>query len=1142
MIIKNGKVLAINSVKHDDTLEGTGLSGDKLRLSQTVREVIENKQNKLTPADNTIAISNDKIKVNTSGISAQQIHPSVFDPYASKNWVNEQGFLKQVNLEPYALSADVRREFDASAAWVNERFDNIPGAEAYYGGNGIKVIGHQINLTADVVSHNELKDASAAAVNSATTWVTNQHYLKEADLSNYATKEYAREASATAVSTTQNWVNGQGYLKSDALDPYAKTSDVNAQFNATSAWANNKFQVKGNYLTSASLDNYYKKNEVYNKTEIDAILADFGGFRVVEGNAQEHYAPRVDSDGKLSDGSEPNEKTIYLTKVSTLLEDNYKEWIWRGETSFECIGTATIDLSGYVTDQELAAELLKYYTKDQVNEMFQLTSAWATETFQPIGNYVSASKLTEYYTKAEVDEEFIETSSWATDTFQKKGNYVSATDLDNYYTKSEINTEFTETSSWATDTFQPIGEYVSATKLDEYYTKTQTDTEITKQIDDLSATVSSEYAKKTDIHEYTAGPNIEINDYVVSGRDWTDEISTKQDKLTNEQLSAISSVSSIQAVSGDWVTSASDIISAAGLAYFLVKDGDSSKWQGVNLATLGGSYNVVSEDEALLHVATARDEDKTTFTLSAKDWANEIAAKVDQDEFDETINYLSASIDNVSGAVNTVSAAVDTVSGAIDGLSATIDSMSATVEDNYVKKGEIPEPVFYDISAKYAMAQSGTYNDKDYYFISGAEIIGNNGVSAEYNANTNSWDVGLSANDLEYMYDTYRSNNTVISAGTIIPFAGTNYHNIVVDSNGMITLPETTNKFTFCINEVIEDNNPGTHAYLLNKLILSADNNTQIVSTQSFYPTEVGTSNATIAITVDHTVDPTRKYCVVYGGSEIPASAHLNVTASIVEEVVSMSDNGTIMNDYTANDPINVNNDDRKIGLNYDSQIFTLNSNNELTLTNGSGEEPIDPEVFDKLVNSINGRIVEAIPIGLINNTQQLGINETWAYLTRPMIEFEMNPHTTARIMISNATANASTLQVAIYELNESDYTLKLMWWSEDYVIPPADPSNPSGEAKKGSHTLHRHANCVTTNTIHPEKLYYVMLLNYNQQTSILGFKNELTSDIGSYDIAYHNTNKAQGTDPRGLDGALVDALGQTGGASNKPYVAFRNE
>ena len=202
MIIKNGKVLAINSVKHDDTLEGTGLSGDKLRLSQKVRDVIDNKQNKLTPADNTIAISDDKIKVNTSGISAQQIHPSVFDPYASKNWVNEQGFLKQVNLEPYALSADVRREFDASAAWVNERFDNIPGAEAYYGGNGIKVIGHQINLTADVVSHNELKDASAAAVNSATTWVTNQHYLKEADLSNYATKEYAREASAAAVSTT----------------------------------------------------------------------------------------------------------------------------------------------------------------------------------------------------------------------------------------------------------------------------------------------------------------------------------------------------------------------------------------------------------------------------------------------------------------------------------------------------------------------------------------------------------------------------------------------------------------------------------------------------------------------------------------------------------------------------------------------------------------------------------------------------------------------------------------------------------------------------------------------------------------------------------------------------------------------------
>ena len=38
MIVKNGEIIAIGKVKHDDTLSGTGISDDKLGLSQKVRE------------------------------------------------------------------------------------------------------------------------------------------------------------------------------------------------------------------------------------------------------------------------------------------------------------------------------------------------------------------------------------------------------------------------------------------------------------------------------------------------------------------------------------------------------------------------------------------------------------------------------------------------------------------------------------------------------------------------------------------------------------------------------------------------------------------------------------------------------------------------------------------------------------------------------------------------------------------------------------------------------------------------------------------------------------------------------------------------------------------------------------------------
>ena len=356
MIVKNGEIIAIGKVKHDDTLSGTGISDDKLGLSQKVRDAIGNKQNKLTPADNTIAISNDQIRVNISGISAQQIHPSVFDPYASKEWVS-QGFLPSTALDSYALSADVRNEFDASAAWINERFDNVPGAESYYGGNGIEVIGHQINLTADVVSYDELNQASATAFDTASSWVTDQHYLKETDLNNYATKEYVREASAAAVSTIEDWVEGQGYLTSVSLEPYAKTSDVNAQFNATSAWANTTFQPIGDYASATDLEEY--------KNQVEQNLENI----------------RTSLDDKLNRSETTEWDIIEYSAGSGIKIQDHK-----------------IEISAdYVAPADLTEVLDNYYTKDQtsaataISDEFTNTSAWANDTFQTKGEYVSAS-------------------------------------------------------------------------------------------------------------------------------------------------------------------------------------------------------------------------------------------------------------------------------------------------------------------------------------------------------------------------------------------------------------------------------------------------------------------------------------------------------------------------------------------------------------------------------------------------------------------------------------------------------------------------------------------------------------------------------------------------------------------------------
>ena len=66
------------------------------------------------------------------------------------------------------------------------------------------------------------------------TWVGQQGFLKNSDLTDYATKTYANEASAAAFSQAQTWVGQQGYLTS-IPDSYATKSYANeASANALS--------------------------------------------------------------------------------------------------------------------------------------------------------------------------------------------------------------------------------------------------------------------------------------------------------------------------------------------------------------------------------------------------------------------------------------------------------------------------------------------------------------------------------------------------------------------------------------------------------------------------------------------------------------------------------------------------------------------------------------------------------------------------------------------------------------------------------------------------------------------------------------------------------------------------------------------
>ena len=229
----------------------------------------------------------------------------------------------------------------------------------------------------------------------------NNRISVDADTTN---KTYTVKFNSAGLAT-ENWVSAN-FLSATALDGlsgrWAFSADVDKRLEDTSAWANETFQPKGDYLSanalvdvsgkwnqvsakldasattnwdvteysgvnpikvenheiSIDLDDYYTKEETVE--EIETRLANYGGYvTAASGTSGE---PLIDN---------PSTKYIYLVKMETgpLSSDNYKEWIYTSAENieqWECIGETTIDLTPYLRKEE------------------------AEEIYQPIGNYVTS--------------------------------------------------------------------------------------------------------------------------------------------------------------------------------------------------------------------------------------------------------------------------------------------------------------------------------------------------------------------------------------------------------------------------------------------------------------------------------------------------------------------------------------------------------------------------------------------------------------------------------------------------------------------------------------------------------------------------------------------------------------------------------
>lgn len=747
---------------------------------------------------------------------------------------------------------------------------------------------------------------------------------------------------------------------------YVEESEI--QDMATKTW------VSGNFVENDVLDSYYRKDEVYSKSETYSKNETYNKDEVYTKQEVDDLIPDISNLALSADvdtAIAENEESI-----KAWANDKYQE---KGD---------------YAKNSDIDS------LSSTVNANFQKKGKYVTSASDSLTGKALVLKNNKWeeapegtvYTSGpniKIDGTSISGRDWSPELAEKANmsdleGLATQDDLENYYTKSEVNGKVNDLAN----EFDSVIDSVSATIDRDFALKT----ELEEKLDKSETT-------NWDVKEYSAGNYITIQNHKISGKDWSTEINVKQDKLTDKQLSAISSVSAIEAMSGKWITSGVDVI---------------------------------------------------------------------KDDF-----YY--------GLVN---------------------------KDGTVEWEPIPEPDYPD-------------------------IIGNNGISAAYDSVKNAYDIGLSATDLAYMYDTYMNNGVSVEDGTVIKFTGNNYNHITVDNNGYFELPETANKITFNINENIDNNNPGTHTYLLNKLSLKTDKSETLVSTQNYYPAEVGSSNGTISITVDHSVDPARKYALIYEGSNIPDSANLNITMSIVEEVTCLSDNLTNNGeDYVGVNPVTVNNDTRKVQLEYDSEIFTLKNGTELTLKAGSSDTPIDPVVFDKLVDSINGRMTETIPFGALGSVATLIGRKQYAYLFRPTIEYDMTQNTVAYMFGGNADNNEK-VAVAVYDASKIENNL--IWRSAYPVI---------NVGSGGEHTIQAHVDS-PSGTISPDHLYYVAVRidkdgGGGNWQNVLGVPAQGSTDIGNLRVWLgYNLPGGENLDfPVSINFSTQGSLGDFG--SLKPYVGFR--
>lgn len=281
MIVSGGHILAIDGVNHDFTLSGDGVK-TPIGITEELLEKIRDVSGKLdTTAFESWSAQTEhwdvqeysggegiKVENHLISVSAKYLTSGDLEPYATKDWVEDQKYITSAFLEPYAQTEWVQSELDkkqnlsdmsayAQSAWVDENFQ--PKGE-YITPEELEDALEPYATSAWVNEELGKKvDVSAMSAYATSAWV-DQNFLKEADYHEYsAGNDYIRideykvygydwtsavsavpfKLDTSSFEQYSGWADDT-YLKKDALEPYATSAglDPDQQYAMTnSGWA-----------------------------------------------------------------------------------------------------------------------------------------------------------------------------------------------------------------------------------------------------------------------------------------------------------------------------------------------------------------------------------------------------------------------------------------------------------------------------------------------------------------------------------------------------------------------------------------------------------------------------------------------------------------------------------------------------------------------------------------------------------------------------------------------------------------------------------------------------------------------------------------------------------------------------------------